>query len=84
MQGIVLNINPFNKNHTVRINGEIHKISWEQMRHTCSVLRVRDVFDIAQTTKQGQPLTKFIPVGEYIEYEMLNSNCKSMVIYEGN
>lgn len=84
MQGIVLNINPFNKSHTVRIDGMIHKISWDQMRHTCSILRVKDTFDVIQTTKNGQSLTKFVLSGETVDYEMLNSNCKSMVVYNGN
>lgn len=81
MRGIVLNINPYNKNHTVKIDGVVHKISWENMKHACKTLRVGDTFDIITVVKHGQQINKFVPVSDYIEYEMLTSNSKAMVVY---
>lgn len=81
-QGIVLNINPYNKNHIVKIDGVIHRIPWETMHTVCKTLRVGDTFDIITVVKHGQQINKFIPVSDYIEYEMLTSNCKTMVVYD--
>lgn len=80
-QGVVLNINPYNKNHIVKIDDVIHRIPWETMQIVCKTLRVGDRFDIITVVKHGQSINKFVPVSDVIEFEMMTSNCKTMVVY---